>query len=39
MINNNSKEKKLIDEMNIKINELLEENNKLKEQKNKKNII
>ena len=37
--NNNSKEKKLIDEMNIKINELLEENNKLKEQKNKKNTL
>ena len=36
LVNNNSKEKKLIDEMNIKINELLEENNKLKEQKNKK---
>ena len=39
LVNNNSKEKKLIDEMNIKINELLKENNKLKEQKNKKNIL
>ena len=39
LVNNNSKEKKLIDEMNIKINELLEENNKLKEQKNKKNTL
>ena len=39
LVNNNSKGKKLIDEMKLKINELLEENNKLKEQKNKKNII
>ena len=39
LVNNNSKEKKLIDEMNIKINELLEENNKLKEQKNKKKTL
>ena len=39
LVNNNSKEKKLIDEMNIKINELLEENNKLKEQKSKKNTL